>query len=88
MLKDVEEKIRLLEEDEDVFVEEVEKPENPLEDLREQFEMPKSMRSTIQEMEAQMENTSNLEHLSKEERTNIRNRLLNFGAEGMWNLST
>ena len=88
MLKDVEEKIRLLEEDEGLFVEEVEKPENPLEDLREQFEMPKSMRSTIQEMEAQMENTSNLEHLSKEERTNIRNRLLNFGAEGMWNLST
>lgn len=83
MLKDVEEKIRLLEEDEGMFAEEVEKPENPLEDLREQFEMPKSMRSTIQEMEAQMEITSNLEHLSKEERTNIRNRLLNFGAEAV-----
>jgi hypothetical protein len=92
MLKDVEEQIRLLEEDEGNVVEEDERLEDPLQALREQFEIPKSMMSTIQEMEAQMQNITNLENLSEEERASIRSRLLRFGTEGMriistWNVS-
>jgi hypothetical protein len=88
MLKDVEEQIRLLEEDEGKFVNEEEGLSDPLDHVRKEFELPDGMISAVEEMEAQMESMSNLENLSEEERTNIRNRLLNFGTEGMLILST
>lgn len=84
MLKNVEEQIRLLEEeDEGELVEEEEGPSDPLVHVRKAFEVPDDMMSAVREMEAQMENMSNLKNLSEEERTNIRNRILKFGTEGM-----
>ena len=85
MLKDVEERIGLLEEDEsDVVDEEVEEPspEDVINHLKKQYTVPEDMISAINEMEAQMADMSNLENLSDEERANMRNRILNFGTEG------
>lgn len=86
ILNDVEEQIRLLEEEggdqgDDLVDEDEPSPVELLSHIGKQYEVPESMRSAIDEMEAQMANASNLESFSEEERTSLRNRLLSF--EGM-----
>ena len=83
ILKDVEERIGLLEEEEDGLVDEQPSPEDVLDHLKKQYTVPQDMLSAMNEMEAQMADMSSLENLSEEERANIRNRILNFGTEGM-----
>lgn len=82
ILKDVEERIRLVGEEEDDLDELVgENEPSPVELLRQvgkEYAVPESMVSAREEMETQMAEASNLETLSEEERSNLRNRLLNF----------
>jgi hypothetical protein len=85
-LKDVEEEIQRIEEEggdqgDDLVGEDEPSPVELLSHIGKQYDVPESMRSAIEEMEAQMANAANLESLSEEERASLRKRLLNF--EGM-----
>jgi hypothetical protein len=86
ILKDVEEQIQRIEEEggdqgDDLVGEDEPSPVELLSHIGKQYDVPESMRSAMEEMEAQMANAANLESLSEEERASLRNRLLNF--EGM-----
>jgi hypothetical protein len=71
---ETEEKIRRLEEGQ--FV-------DPFEQVKKDFYAPGGIMSIMEEMKAQMADMPDLDNLSDEERTKLRNRLLNFDTPGM-----
>jgi hypothetical protein len=82
MLKDVEEQIRMFEEPH--LEQEEFDPESLVQQGLKEYDISESMKASMEEIKAQMENVSDLENLSEEERTKLRSRLLNLDTEGMW----
>lgn len=74
ILREVEERIRHLEGPQ--FT-------DPLEQAKKDLYAPGGVMSLMEEMKAQMEDMPDLENLSDEDRTKLRNRLLNFDTLGM-----
>jgi hypothetical protein len=100
MLKQVEDRIRMLEgrqDDEDLgegpddylgeeldddLAEDHYDPAVLMEQAMKGYGLPDNITAAMEEMEAQMENADDLENMSEEQRTELRNRILNIGTDG------